>query len=86
MASGENKFITVLVYNCHYLNVSNNSFTSVVFSMKPNKQTCCLLFLVFMCPHNSSARDVAGFEFGDNKGTKYVTEENGVAQVTVKES
>ena len=54
--------------------------------MKPNKQTCCLLFLVFMCPHNSSARDVAGFEFGDNKGTKYVTEENGVAQVTVKES
>ena len=42
-----------------------------------------LVFMSFLT--KTLATDVSGFEFGDNRGTKYVTEENGVAEVRFKE-
>ena len=34
----------------------------------------------------SKATNVTGFEFRDNQGTKYVTDDNGVAEIKIKES
>ena len=42
------------------------------------------IFLIFSFTNFSKATNVTGFEFKDNLGTKYVTEENGVAEIKIK--
>ena len=43
------------------------------------------VILLLFCQTESFATDVSGFEFGDNRGTKYVTEDNGVAVAKFQE-
>ena len=47
-----------------------------------------LLFILLILSFSnfSKAANVTGFEFKDNQGTKYVTDENGVAEIKIKES
>ena len=40
--------------------------------------------LIFIFPQYIKAQEVYGFDFQDNKVPKYLTEENGVAEVRIK--
>ena len=44
------------------------------------------IFLSLSFFNFSKATNVTGFEFKDNQGTKYVTDDNGVAEIKIKES
>ena len=44
------------------------------------------LNLIFLfCISSKVTNSVPGFEFGDNRAAKYLTDENGVAEITVQE-
>ena len=55
-----------------------------LFAMRTTSIPTFLILLLF-CQTETFAADVSGFEFGDNRGTKYVTEENGVAVARFQE-
>ena len=47
--------------------------------------TLIIVFFKFLNILNVSSQDIYGFDFEDNMVPKYVTERNGVAEVSVKE-
>ena len=47
--------------------------------------TLIIVFFKFLNFLNVSSQDIYGFDFEDNMVPKYVTERNGVAEVSVKE-
>ena len=47
--------------------------------------TLIIVFFMFLNILNVSSQDIYGFDFEDNMVPKYVTERNGVAEVSVKE-
>ena len=46
--------------------------------------TLTIVFFVFLNVLNVYPQDIYGFDFEDNQATKYVTERNGVAEVSIK--
>ena len=46
--------------------------------------TLIIVFFKFLNILNVSSQDIYGFDFEDNQATKYVTERNGVAEVSIK--
>ena len=47
--------------------------------------TLIIVFFVFLNIANVYSQDIDGFDFEDNKAQKYLTEKNGVAEISVKE-
>ena len=47
--------------------------------------TLTIVFFVFLNVLNVYPQDIYGFDFEDNKAPKYLTEKNGVAEISVKE-
>ena len=43
-----------------------------------------IVFFVMLKILNVSSQDIYGFDFEDNKVPKYLTEDNGVAEISVK--
>ena len=43
-----------------------------------------IIFFVFLKILNVSSQDIYGFDFEDNKVPKYLTENNGVAEISLK--
>ena len=43
-----------------------------------------IIFFVFLKILNVSLQDIYGFDFEDNKVPKYLTENNGVAEISLK--
>ena len=47
--------------------------------------TLTIVSFVFLNVLNVYPQDIYGFDFEDNKAPKYLTEKNGVAEISVKE-
>ena len=50
----------------------------------PVTNTMIIVFFVLVKILNVSTQDIYGFDFEDNKVPKYLTENNGVAEISVK--
>ena len=42
-------------------------------------------FIIVCCIYTKVTNSVPGFEYGDNRAAKYLTEDNGVAEITFQE-
>ena len=42
--------------------------------------------IIVCCIYTKVTNSVPGFEFGDNRAAKYLTEDNGLAEITFQES
>ena len=50
----------------------------------PVTNTMIIVFFVMLKILNVSLQDIYGFDFEDNKVPKYLTEDNGVAEISIK--
>ena len=41
--------------------------------------------IIVICIFTKNSNSVPGFEFGDNRAAKYLTDDNGVAEITFQE-